>query len=59
MKLVITEDQAENLKLDAKALIDISRMLEVDGRFKVLPAVLNDIATDIMEALCDGKEVMV
>lgn len=59
MKLVITEDQAENLKLDAKVLIDISRMLEVDGRFKALPAVLEGIATDILQALCDGKEVMV
>ena len=62
MKLSITEYQAENLKLDAKALVDISRVLEMDGRFKVMPSILGNIAMDILEAVnedCTGKEVVV
>lgn len=62
MKLSITEYQLENLKLDAKTLVDISRVMEVDGRFKVLPSILDGIAMDILEAVnedCAGKEVVV
>jgi hypothetical protein len=58
----ITEYQAENLKLDAKTLIDISRVLEMDGRFKVVPGILDSIAMDILEIVNDGgngKEVVV
>jgi len=51
MKLVITEYEAENLRLDVKTLVDISRLLEMDGRFKVMPEILNGIATDIEKAL--------
>ena len=50
MKLSLTEYQAENLKLDAKTLVDISRVLEMDGRFKVVPGILDGIASDILEA---------
>lgn len=49
MKLSLTEYQAENLKLDAKTLVDISRVLEMDGRFKVVPGILDGIASDILE----------
>lgn len=62
MSAGITEYQAENLKLDAKTLIDISRVLEMDGRFKVVPGILDSIAMDILEIVNDGgngKEVMV
>lgn len=51
MKLVITEYEAENLRLDVKTLVDISRLLEMDGRFKVMPEILNGIATDIEKTL--------
>ena len=51
MKLSITKQQAENLKLDAKTLVDISRLLEMDGRFKAMPGILRGIADDIQEAL--------
>jgi hypothetical protein len=50
VKLIITRQQAENLKLDAKTLVDISRLLEMDGRFKVVPGILDGIASDILEA---------
>ena len=62
MSRAITEYQAENLKLDAKTLIDISRVLEMDGRFKVVPGILDSIAMDILEIVNDGdkgKEVVV
>lgn len=62
MKMAISEYQAENLKIDAKALVDISRVLEMDGRFKVMPSILENIAMDILEAVGDegiGKEVVV
>lgn len=62
MKLSITEYQAENLRIDAKTLVDISRMMEMDGRFKVLPGILDGIATDIIEAVTiddHGKEVVI
>ena len=62
MSRVITEYQVENLKLDAKTLIDISRVLEMDGRFKVVPGILDSIAMDILEIVNDGgdgKEVVV
>ena len=62
MSKAITEYQAENLKLDAKTLIDISRVLEMDGRFKVVPGILDSIAMDILEIVNDGgngKEVVV
>lgn len=62
MRRAITEYQAENLKLDAKTLVDISRVLEMDGRFKVVPGILDSIATDILEIVNDGdigKEVVV
>ena len=49
MSRAITEYQAENLKLDAKTLIDISRVLEMDGRFKVVPGILDSIAMDILD----------
>ena len=60
--MAISEYQAENLKIDAKALVDISRVLEMDGRFKVMPSILENIAMDILEAVGDegaGKEVVV
>ena len=62
MSRAITEYQAENLKLDSKTLIDISRVLEMDGRFKVVPGILDSIAMDILEIVNDGdngKEVVV
>ena len=61
MKLSITRQQAENLKLDAKTLVDISRLLEMDGRFNAMPGILRGIASDIQEALGDadiGKEAI-
>ena len=62
MKLSITKQQAENLKLDAKTLVDISRLLEMDGRFNAMPGILRGIASDLQEVLdADdfGKEVVV
>ena len=62
MSRAITEYQVENLKLDAKTLVDISRVLEMDGRFKVVPGILDSIAMDILEIVNDGdngKEVVV
>lgn len=62
MKLSITRQQAENLKLDAKTLVDISRLLEMDGRFKAMPGILRGIASDLQEVMGDadiGKEVVV
>lgn len=62
MKLSITRQQAENLKLDAKTLVDISRLLEMDGRFKAMPGILSSIASDLQEVMDDadiGKEVVV
>ena len=56
MKLSITEYQLENLKLDAKTLVDISRVMEVDGRFKVLPGILDGIASDILEVIKSEPE---
>jgi len=62
VKLSITKQQAENLKLDAKTLVDISRLLEMDGRFNAMPGILRGIASDLQEVLdADdfGKEVVV
>lgn len=65
MKPGIVETQAENLKLDAKTLVDISRVLELDGRFKIIPPLLDGIAADILDAVSGGaaddagKEVVV
>ena len=56
MKLSLTEYQAENLKLDAKTLVDISRVLEMDGRFKVVPGILDGIASDILEVFKSEPE---
>lgn len=59
MKLSITKQQAENLKLDAKTLVDISRLLEMDGRFNAMPGILRGIASDLQEVMGDadiGKE---
>ena len=39
------------LLIDAKTLRDISDLLGSDGRFKVLPSVLKDIARNIEEAM--------
>lgn len=47
----MTVDQKHKLKKDAKTLVDISTMLEHDGRFKVLPSILKDIANDIQISL--------
>lgn len=47
----MTKLQKDKLEGDAKTLIDISRMLENEGRFKVLPSVLLGIADDIQESL--------
>lgn len=61
MKLSITRQQAENLKLDAKTLVDISRLLEMDGRFNAMPAILRGIASDLQEVMGDAdtrKEVI-
>lgn len=49
LRLSISEYEAENLKLDAKTLVDISRVLEMDGRFKVVPSILDSIANDIAD----------
>lgn len=49
MKISVTKDQVEALKVDAKMLVDISRMLEIDGRFNFLPKALDGIASDILE----------
>jgi len=62
VKLNITKQQVENLKLDAKTLVDISRLLEMDGRFNAMPGILSGIASDIQEVLDAGdlgKEVVV
>jgi len=62
MKQNITRQQAENLKLDAKTLVDISRLLEMDGHFNVMPEILRGIASDLQEVMRDadiGKEVVV
>lgn len=62
MKLNITKQQVENLKLDAKTLVDISRLLEMDGRFNAMPGILRGIASDLQEVMGDadiGKEVVV
>ena len=62
MKLSITKQQAENLKLDAKTLVDISRLLEMDGRFNAMPGILRGIASDLQEVLDDAdirKEVVI
>lgn len=62
MKLSVTRQQAENLKLDAKTLVDISRLLEMDGRFNAMPGILRGIASDLQEVMGDadiGKEVVV
>ena len=56
MKLSITEYQAENLKRDAKTLVNISRVLEMDGRFKVLSGILDGIASDILEVFKSEPE---
>jgi len=62
VKLSITKQQAENLKLDAKTLVDISRLLEMDGRFNAMPGILRGIASDLQEVLDDAdirKEVVI
>lgn len=61
MKLNITRQQAENLKLDAKTLVDISSLLDMDGRFNAMPGILRGIASDLQEVMSDanvGKEVI-
>lgn len=65
MSIDLTEYQIEMLRIDAKTLVDISRMMEMDGRFKVLPSILNGIANDIESVAFQdqrgdsGKEVVV
>ena len=62
MKMSVSPQQVDNLRLDAKTLVDISRLLEMDGRFKVMPSILDSVAADILEIMCDedrGKEVVV
>lgn len=51
MKIELSDFQRDSLKLDAKTLVDISKMLEMDGRFKVLPNILGSIAMDIVNLL--------
>lgn len=62
MKMAVTKEQVDNLKLDAKTLVDISRLLEMDGRFNAMPGILRGIAEDIeavLKAGEHGKEVVV
>lgn len=54
MTLDITERQMNKLRLDAKTLVDVSRVLETDGRIPVLPGLLVGIASDILGAI-DGE----
>ena len=42
--------EISNLMIDAKTLEDISRVLRADDRYKALPDVLNEIASDIRNA---------
>lgn len=59
--MAVTKEQVDNLKLDAKTLVDISRLLEMDGRFNAMPGILRGIAEDIEAVLSDttiGKEVI-
>lgn len=61
MAMQLTEYQAECLRNDAKTLVDISRMMEMEGRFKIIPNLLDGIATDILAAIDvkgSGKEVV-
>ena len=51
MKMKVSVQQVDNLKLDAKTLVDISRLLEMDGRFRAMPGILRGIADDIQEVL--------
>lgn len=56
MNEVFGEYEIDKLRVDIKTLIDISRMLENDGRFKVLPSILMGIAEDFQNAI-DSKGV--
>ena len=52
MRVTKVDDfKKSTLLIDAKTLRDISDILRSDGRFKVLPSVLNDIAGNIEEAM--------
>lgn len=54
MMIRIDDFKKSNLLIDAKTLRDISDILCSDGRFKVLPSVLKDIARNIEDAMrCD------
>lgn len=44
----LSDKRVEDLRLDAKTLVDISRAMEIDGRFKVIPHILDSIAGDIL-----------
>ena len=46
----MTSYQKDKLNKDAKTLVDIARMLDTDGRFRVLPSVLRGIADDVLSA---------
>ena len=52
MRVTKVDDfKKSTLLIDAKTLRDISDILRSDGRFKVLPSVLKDIAGNIEEAM--------
>ena len=43
----LTYEESKKLKKDAKTLSDMASMLEKDGRFVVLPSILNDISGNL------------
>lgn len=47
MSVITSERDRFLLKVDAKTLRDISKMLVGDGRFKALPSILSSIADDL------------
>lgn len=56
MSITVCDYDRENLLVDAKTLDDISKILVIDERFKVLPSVLKAISKDIDHAMRDGGD---
>lgn len=52
------DHERDQLRLDAKTLEDVARIIELESRqYKVLPSVLRGIAVDILAAT-DGEAML-
>lgn len=52
---VVKDYYVEILKSDIRTLEDAAKVLEGDGKYKILPSLLNGVADDIRNAFSNWK----